>query len=134
MLTPEQEKDNIRKRKLEEAQREEKDRQMIEEQIRIPGRQVIDSRGRKWIQCEICGKIAEEKEFWSYQWNRGKCKECGTSQLESTTEEKLSHEKKIVRKDDECPWCGEKLVKRNGKNGPFLGCSSYPRCRYTRSV
>ena len=31
-----------------------------------------------------------------------------------------------------CPWCGRQLVERDGKYGRFLGCSSFPRCRYTR--
>ncbi|MHA6482134.1 NERD domain-containing protein [Paenibacillus sp. strain BS8-2] len=30
-----------------------------------------------------------------------------------------------------CPRCGNRLMKRNGKNGSFLGCNSYPRCRFT---
>ena len=33
-----------------------------------------------------------------------------------------------------CPRCGAKLVERNGKNGPFIGCSSFPKCRYTASL
>ena len=32
-----------------------------------------------------------------------------------------------------CPRCGGKLVARKGKNGFFLGCSNYPKCRYTRN-
>ena len=30
-----------------------------------------------------------------------------------------------------CPRCGGTLVRRNGKNGPFYGCSNYPNCKYT---
>ena len=30
-----------------------------------------------------------------------------------------------------CPKCGSALVKRNGKNGKFWGCKSYPKCRTT---
>ena len=30
-----------------------------------------------------------------------------------------------------CPKCGEKLVERKGKYGDFLGCSNYPRCKFT---
>lgn len=30
-----------------------------------------------------------------------------------------------------CPRCGAKLVERNGKNGPFIGCTGFPKCRYT---
>lgn len=33
-----------------------------------------------------------------------------------------------------CPRCGAKLVHRNGRHGAFMGCSNYPRCRFTRSV
>lgn len=29
-----------------------------------------------------------------------------------------------------CPRCGGQLVLRNGKYGPFKGCSNYPRCRF----
>jgi hypothetical protein len=30
-----------------------------------------------------------------------------------------------------CPQCGAKLVERNGKYGSFIGCSNFPKCRYT---
>jgi DNA topoisomerase-1 len=33
-----------------------------------------------------------------------------------------------------CEQCGSKMVKRWGKRGYFLACSSYPECRYTREV
>ena len=33
---------------------------------------------------------------------------------------------------EECPVCGKKLVERSGKYGTFLGCTGYPKCRYTR--
>lgn len=33
-----------------------------------------------------------------------------------------------------CPRCGSELVKRNGKFGPFIGCSAYPKCRFTRDI
>jgi len=33
-----------------------------------------------------------------------------------------------------CDRCGSKMVKRWGKRGYFLACSSYPQCRYTREV
>ena len=32
-----------------------------------------------------------------------------------------------------CPRCGNLLKKRNGKFGAFLGCTSYPDCRYTEN-
>ena len=34
-----------------------------------------------------------------------------------------------------CPGCGHgRLVRRNGRFGPFLGCSAFPACKYTRDV
>lgn len=46
---------------------------------------------------------------------------------------------KMAKKDKEepekdlkiCPRCGGNLVQRNGKFGPFYGCSNYPKCNYT---
>lgn len=31
-----------------------------------------------------------------------------------------------------CPLCGGELVVRTGKFGKFIGCSNYPKCRYTK--
>ncbi len=33
-----------------------------------------------------------------------------------------------------CPKCDGYLVERSGKFGTFLGCSNYPKCRYTKQV
>lgn len=33
-----------------------------------------------------------------------------------------------------CPSCGSVMVKRNGKYGPFWGCTSYPGCRHTDKI
>ena len=40
-----------------------------------------------------------------------------------------------VRSDSihNCPRCKSELVNRHGPYGSFIGCSSYPQCRYTRS-
>ena len=35
---------------------------------------------------------------------------------------------------DKCPKCGGKIVRRQGKTGSFLGCSNYPKCRYTKKL
>lgn len=58
-------------------------------------------------------------------------------------ETRKEHVTEIRRKMDEdkkkaemgiCPRCGGKLVERNGKYGTFLGCSNYPKCRYTQEM
>ena len=33
-----------------------------------------------------------------------------------------------------CPKCNANLVERNGRNGVFLGCSNYPKCRFTANL
>jgi DNA topoisomerase I len=33
-----------------------------------------------------------------------------------------------------CPTCGGALVKRKSKFGEFIGCSDFPRCRFTKKV
>jgi DNA topoisomerase I len=33
-----------------------------------------------------------------------------------------------------CPECGKELMKRWGRNGPFIGCNGYPECKYTRPL
>jgi ssDNA-binding Zn-finger/Zn-ribbon topoisomerase 1 len=33
-----------------------------------------------------------------------------------------------------CPKCDSFLVKRTGKKGNFLGCSRYPKCKYTQDL
>ena len=34
----------------------------------------------------------------------------------------------------ECPECGKSLLKRSGRYGEFIGCSGFPKCRFTCSV
>jgi len=31
---------------------------------------------------------------------------------------------------EECPECGKQLVRRQGRFGPFVSCSGYPKCKY----
>lgn len=38
------------------------------------------------------------------------------------------------KKYGKCPECGHYLVLRKGKYGKFIGCSNYPRCRYTQRI
>ncbi len=35
---------------------------------------------------------------------------------------------------NKCPQCGNNLVEQKGKFGNFLGCKSYPRCKFTRKI
>ena len=33
-----------------------------------------------------------------------------------------------------CPRCGGILLVRNGEYGKFLGCTNYPKCKYTQNI
>ena len=46
---------------------------------------------------------------------------------------RVSYDNSKIRKG-ECPKCGGRLMKRNGKYGAFYGCENYPKCRYTKSI
>nr|WP_243177638.1 topoisomerase DNA-binding C4 zinc finger domain-containing protein [Clostridium hominis] len=35
---------------------------------------------------------------------------------------------------DICPRCGGSLLQRNGRNGFFIGCSNFPKCRFTKNI
>jgi DNA topoisomerase I len=36
--------------------------------------------------------------------------------------------------NEACPECSKPLMKRWGRNGPFIGCDGYPECKYTRPL
>ncbi len=38
----------------------------------------------------------------------------------------------IKTKGGVCPKCGGELITREGKYGSFIGCSNFPKCRYTQ--
>lgn len=46
---------------------------------------------------------------------------------------RLNHREKCIS-EDKCTSCGSDLIKRKGKFGFFLGCTSYPKCRFVRNI
>lgn len=52
--------------------------------------------------------------------------------------EHIQHVKSIIEEREmkkasaQCPYCGSELVRRPGKFGYFLGCSRFPKCRFTK--
>ncbi|MEK7731827.1 MAG: topoisomerase DNA-binding C4 zinc finger domain-containing protein [Planctomycetota bacterium] len=36
--------------------------------------------------------------------------------------------------DIPCDECGETMVIRTGRSGPFLGCSKYPKCKSSKPL
>ena len=51
-----------------------------------------------------------------------------------TTERTPRSRPRPVPAGEACPTCGQPLLERTGKFGPFLSCSGFPACRYTRSL
>lgn len=45
--------------------------------------------------------------------------------------DKKNDEPEIMGK---CPNCGKDLLKRSGRYGEFIGCSNFPKCRFTQSI
>ena len=39
-----------------------------------------------------------------------------------------------VTRNKRCPICGDFLVVRNGKYGPFISCHGYPRCNFKKNI
>ncbi len=54
--------------------------------------------------------------------------------VDSAVKAKHIRDIRAAQESDTCPWCGGKLVTRRGKYGEFLGCSSYPRCKFKRNI
>ena len=126
----------------ERRRREENFRRDLASNLEQQETQVRDAGGNRWIKCEFCGKIAMESEFSSYggvigvHLNLGTCKECSANnpaakphlQQEDINTQRKTYDPTI------CPECGSKLIEKNGRNGRFIGCTEFPRCKYTRSI
>ncbi|MBL7032671.1 MAG: type I DNA topoisomerase, partial [Candidatus Delongbacteria bacterium] len=55
--------------------------------------------------------------------------------LAEVMEQRDAIKEKVTEKTGEaCPECGADLISRWGRNGKFIGCSTFPKCRYTRSL
>lgn len=98
---------------------------------------IYDPLGNRWVQCKICGKITRESEFNFYggrgMVNLGVCKKCSKNNpMAGEWETAPTTSKK--RNINICPECGGTLQEKYGRNGKFMGCSNFPKCRYTRSL
>jgi DNA topoisomerase-1 len=57
-----------------------------------------------------------------------------SEKLEVAREKMPRHEFKPEPTGDLCPECGEPLLYRQGRYGRFIGCSGFPKCRYSAPV
>lgn len=111
---------------------------------REESKKINDEILNKKYTCIYCGKVADQSEFASWGGDgmagKGKCWECskkiqsGELKVNNNYAGKTDKPKTNHDNDNICPLCREKLVIRNGRYGKFIGCSSYPKCKYTRTV
>ncbi len=57
-----------------------------------------------------------------------------TKDLETAGSEMPDVKREGIPVDESCPDCGSPLVMRFGRYGGFIGCSTYPDCKYTRDL
>ena len=77
-------------------------------------------------------------------YNEKRIEHCGTiySQIlhfkitdRDTLKEHVKYAKQLKEESlNKCPLCGGNLVTREGKHGKFIGCSNYPRCKFTKKI
>lgn len=88
------------------------------------------------FKCPNCGSALVKRngkngEFW-YCTNYPECKAMfDDADGKPDFDGKIRSARLIKEGAPICPNCGGALVKRNGKNGEFWGCSAYPKCRTT---
>lgn len=56
------------------------------------------------------------------------------NQIFNTKENKKNKELEKKYQNEKCNKCGSRMILRNGKFGPFLGCSNYPRCKIIKNI
>ena len=49
--------------------------------------------------------------------------------IKNTIRKNMEKEQEMI-----CPKCGRRLIERTGKYGKFIGCSNYPKCKYTTDI
>ena len=88
---------------------------------------------------KVLEKTCTECGFPTIQISRGKRPQivCINDNCPSKTSEEIEHEKHEIENghiEKKCPKCGEALILRKSIYGQFLGCSKFPKCRYTEKL
>ena len=96
-----------------------------------------DNNGAVVIYLTVTCPACEKGELLKFRGKNGaywKCKnpECSKTFNDDKGKPDLTiREKAVPSEQYRCLECNSKLVRRNGKNGWFWGCSAYPKCKTT---
>lgn len=83
----------------------------------------------------ICNAHKPVQFDYRQKYKIGTSKEQIISQSEPLAEKSNEETTKQLSEGDLCPFCNNHLVLRKGKdNSSFLGCETYPKCRFTRRI
>ena len=127
----------------ERRARQEELKKLLRTKLEQQDEPVIDEDNNRWVKCEFCGLVDLANKFKTYggagRVNLGTCYKCAKN---IPIEERLKRQwqdnpiQKMKYNPNLCPepGCGGILKEINGRFGSFLGCSNYPRCRYTRKL
>ncbi|MGD9970918.1 MAG: type I DNA topoisomerase [Sulfuricurvum sp.] len=87
-------------------------------------------------QCPQCGSelLLRSGRFGEFIACSGfpKCKY--TEQTETNKKEASATESSDETSDELCEKCGSPMIVKNGRNGKFLACSAYPKCKNTKTL
>ncbi len=91
----------------------------------------------------LAGKILSYEDEILSSINLIKIKDTLSNMNITDSKQRNNHVNEIHKKLDEknnkidngiCPKCGGHLVERNGKYSKFIGCSNYPKCRFSKHI
>ena len=112
-----------------------------EKQIQLKKSDIIPEEKTEEI-CEKCSapmvkKIGRFGKFLACS-NYPECKNTknlsSNGELDDKKEDPKLKELQKEHKDKKCPKCSAELIIRSGRNGYFLACSAYPKCKHTQSL
>jgi len=106
------------------------------------GRPVVETWPEDSLKCPDCGRemAAKTGRFGPYFGCSGypKCSFVanlrGEAKKRAETEVPGAARPKPIPTSIRCDECGESMLIRTGRSGPFLGCSKYPKCRSTKPL
>ena len=95
---------------------------------------IVDSQVETSEPCPNCGgKISRKKGPKSEFWGCSSYPTCKWTASVGPDGEIIPKKKSKITKH-KCPKCEEPMAERSGRNGMFLGCSAYPKCKSTANI